>query len=205
MFIDQKFQIICVSETWLDRTIEDDIVSLPDYQLFRKDRDRHGGGVTIYALNSLPVKYLTDLSIEGVEIVSIEVKLLNKKIIIACIYRPPGNRQQVDEFMENFQFVVNIILNLSAESIVIVGDFNNWCISWNDSHCNSELGARFKELIEGNIMFQLINEPTHITPNLQTVLDLIITASLGYILDSGVGHPIGDPYHCYVFSKLATR
>ena len=159
-------------------------------------------------LNTLVLDASTRLkpsTIDGVEIVCIEVKLLNKKIIIACIYRPPGNRQQVDEFLENFQFVVNMRLNVSAESIVIVGDFNDRCISWNDSHCNSELGTRFKELIEGNIMFQLISEPTHITPNLQTVLDLIITDSPGYILDSGVGHPIGDPYHCYVFCKLAIR
>ena len=93
--IDQKFQIICVSETWLDTTIENDIVSLPDYQLFRKGRDRHGGGIAIYALNSLPVKYLTEFSIDGVEIVCIEIKLVNKKINIACIY----NRQQADEFL----------------------------------------------------------------------------------------------------------
>ena len=37
------------------------------------------------------------------------------------------------------------------------------------------------------------------------MLDLIITDSPGYILDSGVGHPIGDRYHCYVFYKLAIR
>ena len=51
-------------------------------------------------------------------------------------------------------------------------------------------------------MFQLIKDATYLSQNYQSLLDLIITDSPGYVLDSGVGNPIGDPCHCYIFCKL---
>ena len=44
-----KFDIITVSDTWLDQSISDIDLALPSYQLpIRLDRNRHGGGVAIY-------------------------------------------------------------------------------------------------------------------------------------------------------------
>ena len=44
-----KFDIITVSETWLDQSISDIDLALPSYQLpIRLDRNRHGGGVAVY-------------------------------------------------------------------------------------------------------------------------------------------------------------
>ena len=37
--------IICVSESWLSQDIPDHEIALINYQLFRKDRSQHGGGV----------------------------------------------------------------------------------------------------------------------------------------------------------------
>ena len=39
--IKKQFDIICVSETWLDNSISDKDIELPDYQIFRKYRNRH--------------------------------------------------------------------------------------------------------------------------------------------------------------------
>ena len=83
----KKCDIVCVSETWLDASIDNDLVSMTDYQLFRRDRDRHGGGVAIYAHDSLPVKHLTEFNIDGMETVCIEVLFLRRKVIVACMYR----------------------------------------------------------------------------------------------------------------------
>ena len=69
-------------------------------------------------------------------------------------------------------------------------------------HAHCTLRVKFRDLIENNIMFQLIKDPTYIAANYQSLLDLIITDSPGYILDSGVGNPIGDPCHCYIYCKL---
>ena len=203
--IDKNFDVICVSETWLDNTISDDDITLPEYQVFRRDRNRHGGGVAIYAHNSLPIKYLDDFNMDGIELTCVEIKLNSKSILLACCYRPPGTRANADEFLENFQTVINLMFTYEPESIFILGDFNDRCIFWEDNHPNSELGVKFRDLLDNNILFQIIRDPTYITSNYQSLLDLIITDSPGYVLDSGVGNPLGDPSHCYVYCKLSIQ
>ena len=173
--------------------------------MFRRDRNRHGGGVAIYAHNSLPVKYLEDFHIDGIEIVCINIKFHSKTVLIACCYRPPGTRANAETFIENFQTVINLMFVHSPDSIFILGDFNDRCIFWEDGHSNSELGTKFRNLIENNILFQVIRDPTYLAPNYQSLLDLIITDSPGYVIDAGVGSPIGDPCHCYTYCTLSIQ
>jgi hypothetical protein len=90
----------------------------------------------------------------------------------------------------------------TPQSIFILGDFNDRCITWDDSHNNSELGKRFYNCLEENLLFQLIKEPTYLAENYCSLLDLVITDSPGFIMNSGVGNPVGDPNHCYVFCKI---
>ena len=54
--LDKSCDIICISETWLDSSISDEEIKIPDYEVVRKDRNRRGGGVAIYFHESLPVK-----------------------------------------------------------------------------------------------------------------------------------------------------
>ena len=42
----EKFDVICVSETWLSDAVEDHEVHIHGYNLLRKDRHRHGGGAS---------------------------------------------------------------------------------------------------------------------------------------------------------------
>ena len=44
--------VVCIVETWLGEEITDSEISLPDYQLYRLDRNRHGGGVLMYVHKS---------------------------------------------------------------------------------------------------------------------------------------------------------
>ena len=57
-------------------------------------------------------------------------------------------------------------------------------------------------MISNNNLFQIITEPTHITPTSATLLDLIITDSPSIIVESGLDEPIGDPYHSMVFCTV---
>ena len=50
------------SETWLHEGIENDILSIPNYNLIRQDRSvGRGGGVCAFVSNSIPYKRWTDL------------------------------------------------------------------------------------------------------------------------------------------------
>ena len=50
--------VVCIVETWLSEEITDSEISLPDYQLYRLDRNRHGGGVLMYVHNNYSCKVL---------------------------------------------------------------------------------------------------------------------------------------------------
>ena len=72
--------------------------------MFRKDRSRNGGDVGIYANDNLSIKRMTDLELDSLEIVLVELVLNKKKIMIGSCYCPPGeNAEQVDSFLDSFQ------------------------------------------------------------------------------------------------------
>ena len=45
--------VICIVESWLKSDILDSEISIPGYQVFRKDRNRHGGRVLVYTRDEL--------------------------------------------------------------------------------------------------------------------------------------------------------
>jgi len=50
--------IVCLTETWLCSDILDSELHIPNYNIVRQDRNRHGGGVAIYAKNALSFQVL---------------------------------------------------------------------------------------------------------------------------------------------------
>ena len=74
-----KPDAIAIVETWLSPEIGDSEVAIPNYQLIRRDRDRHGGGIIVYVADRYSVKLLNKGSLcQFLLIMSISVKLLNK-------------------------------------------------------------------------------------------------------------------------------
>ena len=51
---ENEIDIIGLSETRLDSTVTDPMVSIEEYRMFCNDRDANGGGVAMYVRNSLP-------------------------------------------------------------------------------------------------------------------------------------------------------
>ena len=51
-----SFDILCINETRLDNTINDNIIKIPGYDIIRRDRDRNGGGVAIYIRSTINYK-----------------------------------------------------------------------------------------------------------------------------------------------------
>ena len=49
---------MCIVETWLDHNISDNEIHLPGFQLYRLDRNCHGGSILMYAQYNLIVNVL---------------------------------------------------------------------------------------------------------------------------------------------------
>ena len=63
--------MICIVETWLCPDVLDSEIALPGYQVYRKDRNRHGGGVLIYVRDNFVCNILP--SADNLEIITVSV------------------------------------------------------------------------------------------------------------------------------------
>ena len=116
-----SFDLVCINETRLDQTIKNSEVELQGYDLVRRDRNRHGGGVAIYVRKVIPYLERKSLIPDNVEAICLEIQKPNAKpIIISTWYRPPGSKS---ELLERFELFLQNIDNENKETI-ITGDFN---------------------------------------------------------------------------------
>lgn len=53
-----KPDFIVLTETWLDESTPDSSISIANYTISRRDRNRFGGGIIIYSPNGLPFQVL---------------------------------------------------------------------------------------------------------------------------------------------------
>lgn len=78
---DKPFDILAINETKLDKNISDAQINIPGYICFRRDRDRHGGGVCIYAkTSSIVINRKLELENDSLEMLCIEVKQQNSTV-----------------------------------------------------------------------------------------------------------------------------
>ena len=86
-----------------DGTIFDSEISIPMYNLIRKDRNRHGGGVAIYLKNTLNIQTIEHESLCHLEAICIKLCLKGTKpILFVNWYRPPNSKTHVWDHYEIF-------------------------------------------------------------------------------------------------------
>ena len=83
----RRYMAIVVTETWLSPEVLDNELAVGEYNLVRRDKNRHGGDIAIFIHNSLPFKPL-HLSHSELELVAIECLLNSRIVTIAGFYRP---------------------------------------------------------------------------------------------------------------------
>lgn len=199
--------IIALTETWLDDTVPNQLLSLNGFQApIRKDRNRHGGGVLIYCSEHLPVILRPDLSVDSIEATWLQIQInRTEHLLVAVYYRPPNQSAEIrDTFLQHLHDTCVKTSEENHRAILIMGDFNDRCKTWLGDHSNSELGTKLLDLVANTGFTQIINEPTHLdnTGRPQHLLDLIITDSPDLILNSHVMSPIARCHHCPTLCNL---
>ena len=181
-----EFDVIAISETWLKDNVREDALDLAGYQRpLMKNRQSRGGGVMLYVRDHIGAIHRSDLESVDTEVLWVELRLKNKRVLFATCYRPPGaTALQVDNFIDKFSTQVENAMNENADALIMVGDFNDRCTHWDDRHERSEMGLKFYDYLNDLNLFQLVDEPTRITEDSASLLDLIITDSPGYIDES---------------------
>ena len=138
--VQHDFDLITLSETFLGPIVRDDEISIPGYDLYRKDRNRHGGGVCMYIKSCIPHKLITDYDNPLHESIWLELYLGKFKHLVGTFYRPPGQpAAEADLFLDAFQTCIDLAHRKHYTSINILGDFNDRCVIWDSPHQHSEL------------------------------------------------------------------
>ena len=95
--------VLAINETWLNPTISDNDVCIPEYDIIRRDRafksanGKTYGGVCFYVRSSVNFIQRKDMSIDDLENLCIQIQKPNSKpFLVATWYRPPNSN--VEEF-----------------------------------------------------------------------------------------------------------
>lgn len=167
---DSDYDIVAVTETFLDENISDPHLALAAYNFFRQDRiGFEGGGVAFYARKSFTVKILASSNYvfnNAPEYIIAEIKKSLSELLFAVVYRrPPGLSphhcfELLATYTPNYNFTI------------VTGDFNADLIS--DTNTDART---LKHLVDAHSMKVVSLEPTchHLGPQTShTTLNLFL-------------------------------
>ena len=142
-----KAAILSITESWLDSSFTNNSIKIEGYNILRRDRETHAGGVCMYIRSDLVYNPREDLQNDNLEDLWIELLLpKTKPILIGTCYRAPKNTK-LKECLEN------TVSKLSADcDTVILGDFNYCLIKNKKNDMTKILGM--------NGFTQLVKNPT---------------------------------------------
>ena len=176
--------LVAVTETWLKDDIEDNLVSIRGYNIFRRDRPhRRGGGVCVYLSEHIHAKRRIDLESDNFECLWLWLRPTRlprplSGIAVCVVYYPPG-------LPEHEHYLLNEYLTNSADTLcnqypncglVILGNFNDF---------------QTANLLSRHNLKQLVQAPTRGS----TILDLIITNLSNLYEAPQVLAPLGSSDH----------
>ena len=108
--------LIAICETWLDKTISDDELLIPDFSLIHRDRDRHGGGIAVFIHECL--SFSVRLTHPSVELLLVDIKSKHSRLSYGLHYRPPSADPSDLASLET------TLPPLCANSLLVMGDLN---------------------------------------------------------------------------------
>jgi hypothetical protein len=175
---DLNLDIFSVTETWLNSSIPSDSLNIQGFSpIIRLDRqgNRRAGGIALYLSSDIAFKRRTDLEIFELELLFVEFKIRNINFVCGVCYRPPNYSVHLNsEFINHLQNCLDKIRLSQNTFVVLLGDFNAH-FDEGSASTSSDFGAYLYRWMECNSLFQVIKEPTCVTSQSATLLDLIIT------------------------------
>ena len=114
--------ILCGTESHLDKTILDSEIFPEHFSILRKDRNIHGGGVFVMVKSTL----LSSQVDTGVSCEIVWICIHNKAaqiLIVGSFYRPPQSPISVLE--ELAKSIMHIKTEYPSSKVILAGDFNS--------------------------------------------------------------------------------
>ena len=170
--------VYAFTETWLDGSISDIELFIPDYTIIR--RDRNGGGVLLYIRDSTHVELVTKHP--SLELLLVEAKFTNRPTLLGIYYRPPSaasdNLVDLESALESFQ-------PSRLSNSIVMGDFN------------VDLLSNPVQMLTHFHLTQIVSESTRVTNNCSSLIDQVYISEYSFLLSCSTSPPLGSSdHHC---------
>ena len=119
-----QYDIVAITESFLDNTIVNSLIVPQSYIGHRLDRNRHGGGILVLVRDNLTVVRHSDLE-SDYELLWLELFSGIGPVLFGTFYRSPGS----DVSALN-SLTLSLLSTQSKYPIVLCGDFNLPSINW---------------------------------------------------------------------------
>ena len=173
--------------------------TIDNYKFFQKNRDTASkGGVGIYVRNELTAKRIHLPSEPNQpEICFVEITIGTSKIAIGEIYKSPLIPYGVfAQLQEPLAYLTSRYTN-----IIIMGDFNINFLK----PTSSEINFFNMNVLEPFALTQIIENPTRITKDTTTLIDLVLTGQPENVKKTGVVDVPGISDHCLVYLSYGLK
>ena len=196
-----KPDIILGTETWLDQNIHSRELFPYGFNIFRRDRNRNGGGVLIAISDQLTCHEVPELSAEGCEMIWAKVHLKGRKHLLVSSYYNPRTRDA--DSLKAFQ-TISQRATATNSLVVIGGDFNLPAIDWSTQTLKTNtnhpgLHLQFLDLVHDLGLEQMVTGPTRV----DNTLDLFLTNNPSLVPRVEILHGLSD--HDAVYLELETH
>ena len=184
--------IICIVETWLGNEITSSEIEIQGYQLYRRDRNRHGGGILIYVAEYLLVSVFPDPPPQ-LELLALSVRLNNFRINLCLFYRPPSSGSHIFDSLVSY---LDSICAGSLSNFIFLGDFNvNFTDRFHPYH------ATLESIMSLYCLSQHVSDPTHIHHSgSDSTIDLLFTSEDSQLHTCETVPPLANSDHYGILS-----
>ncbi|KAK3087639.1 hypothetical protein FSP39_008683 [Pinctada imbricata] len=158
------YDILCITESHLDENVTDSDLVIDGFDIVRRDRTNHGGGILIYVSKNLFFKRLHQLESQNTssEFVWIEIKSRSETYLLCTAYRAPNIG---DLFWTSFENSLDAAFDMNP-NIIILGDLNVDLLV--------ETNHKLNHIINHYQLTNVIKSPTRISDARQSLLDPIL-------------------------------
>jgi hypothetical protein len=124
MLVLDELQLLAVTETNLNESVEDAELCVGDWKILRRDRSdgRAGGGVLLAARSPIFLERMSHLETTFGEDLWARFQVDGQYIYVCVVYIPPNVSDHV--YTDWFERVENVSTKVSSTKILIVGDLN---------------------------------------------------------------------------------
>lgn len=193
MTLTERPDIILVTETWCNNTVQSAALAIAGYQLeddLRRDRADTtrgvGGGLVVYSRLGLKILSVDKFEKIGFnQLCAFHIVTTSGPLCVILTYRPPSSGA------DNTELLCEVLKNVDTDTILI-GDINMPGVDWERGR--GEGAARgLVDVIQQEGLQQLVRFPTHTKGN---ILDLVITNCADKIIDIKDAGRLGKSDHC---------